>query len=91
MRLDAVDAFAGHLVVSYRSEALPRIQLWPIYADGDYGHPEDIAFDSELMSAGSARQPQLGLAEAADRRDVVRHPGAHLRHRPGHRRAHAAA
>ena len=32
-----------------------------------------------------------GLAEAAGRADVVRRPGADLRHRPGHRRAHAAA
>ena len=57
MRLDSVDAFEGHLVVSYRREALPRIQLWPIYADGDYGHPEDITFDSELMSAGISANP----------------------------------
>ena len=78
VRLDAVDAFEGHLVVSYRREALPRIQLWPIYADGDYGHPEDITFDSELMSAGISRQSELELTEAADRRDVVRHSGAHL-------------
>ena len=35
VRLDAVDAFVGHLVVSYRSEALPRIQLWPLYAEGN--------------------------------------------------------
>ena len=91
VRLDAVDAFVGHLVVSYRSEALPRIQLWPLYADGNYGRPEDFTFESELMSAGLARQPQLGLAQAADRRDVVRHPGAHLRRRPRHRRADAAA
>jgi oligopeptidase B len=57
VRLDAVDAFEGHLVVSYRSEALPRIQLWPVYADGDYGHPEDITFDSDLMSAGLGANP----------------------------------
>jgi oligopeptidase B len=57
VRLDSVDAFEGLLVVSYRSEALPRIQLWPIYADGDYGHPEDITFDSELMSAGISANP----------------------------------
>ena len=57
MRLDSVDAFEGHLVVSYRSEALPRIQLWPVYADGGYGHPEDITFDSELMSAGLSGNP----------------------------------
>ena len=57
VRLDAVDAFEGHLVVSYRSEALPRIQLWPVYADGDYGHPEDITFESDLMSAGLGGNP----------------------------------
>ena len=57
VRLDAVDAFVGHLVVSYRREALPRIQLWPLYADGDYGHPEEFTFESELMSAGLSGNP----------------------------------
>lgn len=57
VRLDAVDAFAGHLVVSYRREALPRIQLWPLTSDGDYAEPEEIAFDSELMSAGLGANP----------------------------------
>jgi oligopeptidase B len=57
VRLDAVDAFVGHLVVSYRREALPRIQLWPIYADGDYGRPEELRFDSDLMSAGLSANP----------------------------------
>jgi oligopeptidase B len=60
VRLDAVDAFEGHLVVSYRSEALPRIQLWPIYNRGDggsYGRPEDITFESELTSAGLGANP----------------------------------
>ena len=56
VRLDGVDAFAGHLVVSYRGAALPRIQLWPIN-DHDYGRPEEIAFDSELMSAGLGANP----------------------------------
>jgi oligopeptidase B len=56
VRLDGVDTFAGHLVVSYRGEALPRIQLWPI--DGDaYGQPEEISFESELMSAGLGANP----------------------------------
>jgi oligopeptidase B len=59
VRIDGVDAFAGHLVVSYRREALPRIQLWPIRptADGDYGEPHDITFDSDLMSAGLGPNP----------------------------------
>ncbi len=57
VRLDGVDAFAGHLVVSYRRAALPRIQLWRINFDGGYGEPEEISFDSELMAAGLAGNP----------------------------------
>jgi oligopeptidase B len=57
VRLDAVDAFANHLVVSYRGEALPRIQLWPIRDDGSYGTPEEITFDTELTSAGLSANP----------------------------------
>jgi oligopeptidase B len=57
VRLDAVDAFEHHLVVSYRRAALPRIQLWPIGDDGQYGQPEEIAFDTELMSAGLDANP----------------------------------
>jgi oligopeptidase B len=57
VRLDGVDAFAGHLAVSYRREALPRIQLWPIEPGGDYGEPEEISFESELMAAGLSANP----------------------------------
>ncbi|HWS93600.1 MAG TPA: S9 family peptidase, partial [Mycobacterium sp.] len=57
VRIDGVDAFAGHLVVSYRRAALPRIQLWPIASDGSYGEPEEISFDSELMSCGLGGNP----------------------------------
>jgi oligopeptidase B len=57
VRLDGVDAFAGHVVVSYRRAALPRIALWPIDSDGGYGEPEEISFDSELMSAGLGGNP----------------------------------
>jgi oligopeptidase B len=57
VRLDGVDAFAGHLVVSYRRAALPRIQLWPIDSGGGYGEPEEISFDSELMSSGLGGNP----------------------------------
>ncbi|MFB1294740.1 S9 family peptidase [Mycobacterium sp. pW049] len=55
-RLDAVDAFDGHLVLSYRKDALPRIQLWPLLDDG-YGEAQDITFDSELMSVGLSANP----------------------------------
>jgi len=57
VRLDAVDAFARHLVVGYRAEGLPRIQLWPIGDDGDYLPPQQITFDTELTSAGLATNP----------------------------------
>ncbi|MDY6871548.1 MAG: S9 family peptidase [Actinomycetota bacterium] len=60
VRLDAVDAFAGHLVLSYREEALPKIQLWPLGADGSYGRAEDITFDTELTSAGLGGNPNWG-------------------------------
>jgi len=57
VRLEGMDAFAGHLVVSYRRAALPRIQLWPLNSDGGYGEPEEISFDSELMSSGLGGNP----------------------------------
>jgi oligopeptidase B len=57
VRLDDVDAFADHLVISYRGAALPRIQLWPIGADGEYLQPQELSFDSELMSAGLGANP----------------------------------
>ncbi|MFZ1176795.1 MAG: prolyl oligopeptidase family serine peptidase, partial [Mycobacterium sp.] len=57
VRLDAVDAFAGHLVISYRREALPRLQLWHISSEGNYSVPEEISFDSELMSTELAGNP----------------------------------
>jgi oligopeptidase B len=57
VRLEGVDAFASHLVVSYRRAALPRIQLWPLGSDGGYGDPEEIAFDSDLMSSGLGGNP----------------------------------
>lgn len=57
VRLDMVDAFAHHLVVGYRAEGLPRIQLWPIGADGEYQAPQEITFDTELTSAGLSANP----------------------------------
>lgn len=56
VRLDSVDAFESHLVVSYRRDALPCIQLWPVNATG-YGQAQDITFDSELMSVGLSANP----------------------------------
>lgn len=56
VRLDSVDAFDGLLAVSYRKDALPRIQLWPL-VDAGYGDAEDVTFDSELMSVGLSANP----------------------------------
>lgn len=56
VRLEGVDAFSDHLVVHYRRDALPKLQLWPITADG-YGTPEEITFDSELMACGLGGNP----------------------------------
>ena len=55
VRLEGVDAFARHMVVHYRREALPRLQLWPL--DGGYGEPTEITFDSELMACGLGGNP----------------------------------
>jgi oligopeptidase B len=57
VRLDGADAFDGFLVISYRSEALPKIQLWPVNANGGYGTPEELTFDSELTAAGLGGNP----------------------------------
>lgn len=56
VRLEGVDAFARHIVVHHRREALPSLQLWPIEAHG-YGTPQDITFDSELMASGLGGNP----------------------------------
>lgn len=57
VRLEGVDAFSDHLVVSYRREGLPRIQLWPITETGEYGTAEEFTFESELMSSGLGANP----------------------------------
>lgn len=57
VRLEGADAFAQHLVVSYRAEGLPRLELWPLSADGEYQAPQQISFDTELTSAGLAGNP----------------------------------
>ncbi|MGH3722945.1 MAG: S9 family peptidase [Mycobacterium sp.] len=57
VRLDGVEAFAERFVIGYRREALPRIQVWPIGADG-YGSPQEVEFDSELMLSGLGDTPE---------------------------------
>jgi oligopeptidase B len=56
-RIESVDAFAGHLALEYRSEALPRIAIIAIEGDG-YGDAHEIAFDEELFAAGFGGNPE---------------------------------
>lgn len=57
VRLEDVDAFAGQLVLSYRREALPRVAVWPLSADG-YGELRELEFELELYSAGLGSCPE---------------------------------
>lgn len=57
VRLEGVDAFANHIVVHSRREALPIIEVWPLLPDGGYGATDPIGFDSELMACGLAGNP----------------------------------
>lgn len=57
VRLEDVDAFAGHLVVGYRREALTRLAVWPL-TDTGYGERRELAFDEELYSVGAGSNPE---------------------------------
>ncbi|WP_280356563.1 S9 family peptidase [Nocardia otitidiscaviarum] len=57
VRLEDVDAFSDKLVLSYRREALPRVAVWPLTADG-YGELAEIQFGLELFAAGLGSNPE---------------------------------
>ncbi|WP_225727755.1 MULTISPECIES: S9 family peptidase [unclassified Nocardia] len=57
VRLESVGAFADYLVLGYRREALPRLAIWPLTADG-YGERRELEFDLELASVGTAGNPE---------------------------------
>ncbi|MBY6685408.1 S9 family peptidase [Rhodococcus sp. BP-149] len=57
VRLEDVDAFAHHLVLSYRREAVPRMALWPLLDNG-YGERHELEFDEELFSVGLGSNPE---------------------------------
>ncbi|WP_423923603.1 S9 family peptidase [Frigoribacterium sp. 2-23] len=58
VRLESVDAFAGHLVVGYRREALPRFAIVPLGRDG-YGAVTEVEFDEPLFAAGASGNPEF--------------------------------
>ncbi len=57
VRLEDIDCFADHLVLSYRRSALPRVAVWPLTADG-YGELKELEFGLELFSAGVGGNPE---------------------------------
>jgi oligopeptidase B len=57
-RLEDVDAFAGHLVVSLRTNGLTAIHIIPI-DDGGYGEPYPVTFDEPIYTVGAAGNPEF--------------------------------
>ncbi|APE37969.1 oligopeptidase B [Nocardia mangyaensis] len=57
VRLEDIDAFANHLVLGYRRDALPRIAVWPLSPQG-YGELTELEFGLELFSAGAGSSPE---------------------------------
>ncbi|MBB3037411.1 S9 family peptidase [Hoyosella altamirensis] len=57
VRLEGVEVFRDHLVVAYRRDAISRLAIWPIGADG-YGELSEIDFGEELYTAGTAANPE---------------------------------
>ncbi|WP_313404609.1 S9 family peptidase [Aeromicrobium sp.] len=51
LRLEGADAFARHLVLSYRRDATTRLALMPIHDDG-IGDMQELEFDAELFTCG---------------------------------------
>ncbi|PPF22536.1 S9 family peptidase [Rathayibacter sp. AY1A7] len=55
-RIEGVDAFAGHVVVSYRADGATRLGL--LREDGAGARLEEIVFDEPLYDAGLAGNPE---------------------------------
>jgi oligopeptidase B len=57
-RLEDVDAFRGHLVVSLRSRGMTALRIIPIGEDG-YGSPYPVLFDEPIYTVGTAGNPEF--------------------------------
>ncbi|MEV6432688.1 S9 family peptidase [Nocardia sp. NPDC051463] len=57
VRIEDIDCFADHLVLSYRREALTRVAVWPLTESG-YGQRRELEFDLELFAVGSGANPE---------------------------------
>jgi oligopeptidase B len=53
-RIEGIDAFAGHLVLEYRREALPRVAVLRL---GDAAGFVELPFSEELFSVGAGGNP----------------------------------
>jgi oligopeptidase B len=58
-RLEDVDAFATHLVVSQRSRGLTELRVVPLTDEG-YGDGHLVDFDEPLYTVGAAGNPEFG-------------------------------
>ena len=59
VRLEDVDAFAGHLVVHQRSDGLTQLRVLELGDDG-VGDDYLVEFDEEIYTVGSAGNPEFG-------------------------------
>ncbi len=59
VRLDNVDAFAGHLVVSQRSDSLTQLRVLELGADAEGGIADDylVPFEAEVYTVGVGSNP----------------------------------
>jgi oligopeptidase B len=58
-RLEEVDAFATHLVVSQRSQGLTQVRIVPL-TDQGYGEGYLVGFDEPLYTVGPGGNPEFG-------------------------------
>ncbi|MEH3077859.1 MAG: S9 family peptidase [Quadrisphaera sp.] len=58
-RLEDVDAFSGHVAVSWRREALPRVAVLEVSEDGALGAPEEVPVPTALASSVLAGNPSF--------------------------------
>lgn len=57
VRVEDIDAFASHLIFTYRREALTRMAIW-LLTDEGYGEYRELEFDEELYSVGAGSNPE---------------------------------
>jgi oligopeptidase B len=58
VRLEDVDAFSGHLVVSQRSGGLTRLRI-VVLEDGGLGEDFEVEFDEAVYSVGAGANPEF--------------------------------